>query len=644
MSAVGKKSPSNGSSIIPAFVLSNPILHLLEKCKSFSQMKQIQSQMVLTGIIRDGLASSRLVAFCAMSESRDIDYCISILNSIENPNLFSWNFASRGCVDSGKPEVAFVLYKRMLGRGFRPDSYTYPLLLNACVGLGSCDLGLQIHGHVLKFGFDEFVVVHNATIHMFASIGELGLARQVFDESSVRDSVSWNSLINGYVKKGKAKEAMSVYEEMMEEGVKPDEVTMVGVILSCAQLENLKLGRGFHCYIEDNGLRLTVHLTNALLDMYVKCGDLEAARSLFDMSTEKTVVSWTTMIVGYSKCGCLETARKMFDAMPEKNVISWNAMMGIYVQAKSGKEALILFHEMQASDVEPDKVTMVHCLCACSQLGALDTGLWIHRYVEKNQIPLDVALGTALVDMYAKCGNLPKALDVFLKMPGRNSMTWTALICGLAFHGHARDAISYFSKMLDTGLMPDEITFIGVLSACCHGGLVDEGRAYFDQMTSKFSLRPQLKHYSCMVDLLGRAGLLKEALDLIESMPMVADAAVWGALFFACRIHGNICIAETAASKLLELDPSDSGIYVLLATMYREANMFEEGKNVMKMMQERRVEKIPGSSSIEVSGIFYEFIVRDRSHPKTEQIYECLSQLIKQLELADFQYTDAAFC
>ncbi|CAN1354749.1 Pentatricopeptide repeat-containing protein At2g22410, mitochondrial [Linum perenne] len=506
-------------------------------------MKQIQSQMVLTGIIRDGLASSRLVAFCAMSESRDIDYCISILNSIENPNLFSWNFASRGCVDSGKPEVAFVLYKRMLGRGFRPDSYTYPLLLNACVGLGSCDLGLQIHGHVLKFGFDEFVVVHNATIHMFASIGELGLARQVFDESSVRDSVSWNSLINGY-----------------------------------------------------------------------------------------------------SKCGCLETARKMFDAMPEKNVISWNAMMGIYVQAKSGKEALILFHEMQASDVEPDKVTMVHCLCACSQLGALDTGLWIHRYVEKNQIPLDVALGTALVDMYAKCGNLPKALDVFLKMPGRNSMTWTALICGLAFHGHARDAISYFSKMLDTGLMPDEITFIGVLSACCHGGLVDEGRAYFDQMTSKFSLRPQLKHYSCMVDLLGRAGLLKEALDLIESMPMVADAAVWGALFFACRIHGNICIAETAASKLLELDPSDSGIYVLLATMYREANMFEEGKNVMKMMQERRVEKIPGSSSIEVSGIFYEFIVRDRSHPKTEQIYECLSQLIKQLELADFQYTDAAFC
>ncbi|CAN1246013.1 Pentatricopeptide repeat-containing protein At2g22410, mitochondrial [Linum grandiflorum] len=607
-------------------------------------MKQIQSQMILTGVIRDGLASSRLVAFCAMSESRDIDYCISILNSVENPNLFSWNFASRGCVESGKPEGALVLYKRMLGRGFMPDSYTYPLLLNACAGLGSCDLGLQIHGHVLKFGFDEVVVVHNAMIHMFATIGELGIARQVFDESSVRDKVSWNSLINGYAKKGKAKEAIGIYEEMMEEGVKLDEVTMVGVILSCAQLENLKLGRGFHRYIEENMLRLTIPLTNALLDMYVKCGDLEAARSLFNMSTEKTVVSWTTMIVGYSKCGCLETARKMFDAMPEKNVISWNAMMGVYIQAKRGKEALILFHEMQASNIEPDKVTMVHCLCACSQLGALDTGMWIHRYVEKHRIPIDVALGTALVDMYAKCGNLPKALAVFLKMPGRNTMTWTALICGLAFHGHALDAISYFLKMVDTGLMPDEITFIGVLSACCHGGLVDEGREYFGQMTSKFGLHPQLKHYSCMVDLLGRAGLLKEALDLIESMPMVADAGVWGALFFACRIHENILIAERAALKLLELDPNDSGIYVLLATMYREANMFEEGKNVMKMMQERRVEKIPGSSSIEVSGIFYEFTVRDRSHTKTEQIYECLAHLIKQQELVEFQYADAAFC
>ncbi|CAI0412399.1 unnamed protein product [Linum tenue] len=643
-SALRNENQSSRSTI-PAFILSNPILHLLEKCKSISQLKQIQSQMVLTGWIADGQASSRLIAFCAMSQSRDIDYCISILDSIEEPNAFSWNFAARGCVESGRPEKAFVLYKRMLGRGFRPDSYTYPLLLNACAGLGLDYLGLEILGHVLKFGFDGVVVVHNATIHMFVSVGELGYARQVFDEGRVRDLVSWNSLINGYARKGKAREAMSVYKEMVEEQVKPDEVPMVGLLLACAQLGDLKLGRDFHGYVEENGLRLTVPLTNALLDMYVKCGDLVAARALFDKSKEKTVISWTTMIVGYAKCGFLETAREIFYAMPEKNVVSWNAIMGRYVQAKRGKEVLILFHEMQGSDIHPDKVTMVHCLCACSQLGALDTGMWIHRYIVKHQLPLDVALGTALVDMYAKCGNLPEAIDVFHNMPGRNTMTWTALICGLAFHGHALDAISYFLKMLDAGLMPDEITFIGVLSACCHGGLVDAGREYFDQMTSKFSLRPQLKHYSCMVDLLGRAGLLKEALDFIESMPMEADAAVWGALFFACRIHhGNIIIAERAASKLLELDPHDSGIYVLLATMYREANMFEEGRVVMKMMQERRVEKIPGSSCVEVSGIVYEFIVRDRSHPQTELIYECLTQMIKQLESLDFQSEDAAFC
>ncbi|KAJ6714033.1 PENTATRICOPEPTIDE REPEAT-CONTAINING PROTEIN [Salix viminalis] len=377
-------------------------------------------------------------------------------------------------------------------------------------------------------GFDKDMYLFNGIIHMLVSIGELGLAHKVFDDGCVRDLVSWNSLINGYVRRRQAREAMGIYQKMITEQVKPDE---------------------------------------------------------------------------------------LFHDMPEKNVVAWNAIIGSYVQANLSLEALELFREMQLSNMKPDKVTMLHCLSACSQLGALDTGIWTHNYIKKHNLSLDVALGTALIDMYAKCGNMTKALQVFNEMPRRNSMTWTAIIGGLSLYGNVNDAIFYFSKMIDIGLMPDEITFLGVLTACCHGGLVEEGRKYFDQMKSRFNLSPQPKHYSCMVNLLGRAGLLEEAEELIKTMPMEADAMVWGALFFACGIHRNLVIGERAASKLLELDPHDSGIYVLLANMYKEAGKWEDAHNIRKMMNERGVEKTPGSSSIEMTssqafklkpnGIFY---------------------------------------
>ncbi|XLR28040.1 hypothetical protein HN51_041359 [Arachis hypogaea] len=237
--------------------------------------------------------------------------------------------------------------------------------------------------------------------------------------------------------------------------------------------------------------------------------------------------------------------------------------------------------------------------------------------------------------MYAKCGNIDRALQVFQELPQRNCLTWTTIICGLAFNGNSRDAIYYFLEMIRIGLMPDEITFLGVLSACCHGGLVEEGRKYFSQMSSKFNIFPKLKHYSCMVDLLGRAGHLEDAEELIRNMPIEADAVVWGALFFACRVHGNVQIGERAAMKLLEMDPQDSGNYVLLASMYSEAKMWKEARSARKLMKERGVDKLPGCSSIEINGIVHEFVVKDALHPQSEMIYESLISLTKQLELLE---------
>ncbi|KAK1587759.1 hypothetical protein Q3G72_016534 [Acer saccharum] len=493
-----KQKPTNWNTT-HSFVLQNPLLSLLEKCKSLSQLKQIQAQTIITGLISDGFALSRLIAFCAISESKDLHYCTNILFKTENPNVFSWNVAIRGFSESDTMREAVFLYKRMLRNGgSRPDHYTYPMLFKVCAGLGLKFTSHEILGHVLKLGFDAHIYVHNAVIHMLVSCGELGMARKVFDESCVRDLVSWNSLINGYVRSGFSREAIRLYRDMELEGVQPDEVTMIGMVSSCAHLEDLNLGREFHRYIDESGMNLTVPLANVLMDMYIKCGKLEVAKAIFDNMTKKTIVSCTTMIVGYAKFGFLDTARKIFCEMPEKDVFPWNAIIGGYVQAKCSKEALALFHEMQASNVKPDEVTMVLCLSACSQLGALDVGIWIHHFIEKKNLYLNVVLGTALVDMYAKCGNITKAL------------------------------------------------------------------------------------------------------------------------------------------QLLKLDPHDSAIYVLLANMYVDANMWEEARKARKMMKDRGVEKTPGCSSIEVNGIVYEFIVRDKSHPESKQIYDCLVRLTKQAEVAGY--------
>lgn len=597
--------------------------------------------MIVTGLILDAFASSRLVAFCAISEAGNLDYCKTLLKNTPNANVFSWNVAIRGYSDSENPEESILLYKYMLSTcGSWPDNYTYPLLLRSCARLSLIWMGNEILGHILQLGFDSDIFVNNALIHMLVSCGELEVAHKVFGEIPVRDLVSWNSLISGYARSGRAHEALRMYQEMKAEKILPDEITMIAVVSSCAQLEDLMLGREFHQYIKDNKLNLTVPLANTLMDLYAKCGDLEAAQLLFYNIKKKTMVSWTTMIMGYAKFGDLETARQLFDEMPEKDVVPWNAIIGGYVQAKHSKEALAMFHKMQATNIKPDEVTMVNCLSACSQLGALDFGEWIHHYIRRHKLSVNVALGTALIDMYAKCGNIAKALQVFHQLQGQNTLTWTSIIAGLALHGNAHEAISYFLEMIDVGLMPDEITFIGVLSACCHGGLVEEGRNFFAQMTTRFNISPKLKHYSCMVDLLGRAGLLDEAEELIRNMPMEADTVVWGSLFFACRIHGNVDMGERAAMKLLELDPHDGGIYVLLANMYGEAKMWEHADRVRKMMRDRGVEKFPGCSSIQVNGGVCEFMIRDKSHPQWEQIFECLDRLTRQLEILDYAAGD----
>jgi pentatricopeptide repeat protein len=607
------------------------------------RLLQLHAHLLTAGLISSQSSlpfTSRLVAAFALSDDprhslSPLHHALALLASLPDP-ASSCNAALRAlslCTHHGLIARCLPLYRSLLLSSARPDHLTFPFLLKACARLQERNYGSAVLGHVFRLGFHADVFVINAAMHFLAVCAtSMDEARRLFDQSRVRDLVSWNTLIGGYVRRGVPGEALELFWRMAEDGeVRPDEVTMIGVVSGCGQLRDLELGRRLHGYVDSHGVRCTVRMMNVLMDMYVKCGDLERAKSIFERIDARTAVSWTTMIVGYAKFGMMDDARRVFDEMPERDAFPWNALMAGYVQCKQGKDALRLFHEMQEAKVEPDEITMVNLLSACSQLGALEMGMWVHRFIDRNRLSLGVALGTSLVDLYAKCGNIEKAIHVFKEIPQKNALTWTAMICGLANHGHAIEAIEYFRRMIELGLQPDEVTFIGVLSACCHAGLVKEGRHFFSLLVSKYHLERKMKHYSCMIDLLGRAGHLDEAEHLVNTMPMEPDAVVWGAIFFACRMHGNISLGEKAAMKLVELDPSDSGIYVLLANMYAEANMRKKADKVRVMMRHLGVEKVPGCSCIELNGVVHEFVVKDKSHTDSNAIYDCLHEITLQI-------------
>ena len=523
------------------------------------------------------------------------------------------------------------MYRKFLSSEARPNSLTFPCLFKVCAKKRSIVPGFQILGHVVKFGMIDDAFICNSAIHMLCNCGFLESARQMFDLMPERDLISWNSMINGYLKGGRPGEALDLFAKMEME---PDEVTMIAVVLCCSALRDLNLGREFHRSIEERskGLEFSLALSNSLLDMYVKCGSLEEAELLFLKTKGRTIVTWTTMISGYLKLGSVDVALDLFNDMLDRDIVTWNVMIGGFVQLGRPKDALTFFNRMQNSSVDPDEITMVNILSACAQLGAIDLGFWVDRFMRKHNFLMNVALGTALIDMYAKCGNIERARLVFSQMPEKNALTWTAMINGLAIHGLGHEAIHYFSMMISSGLTPDGVTFLGVLSACSHSGLVDPGRHYFDLMQQKFDLSPGLKHYSCKVDLLGRAGLLEEAENLVNEMPMKADAVIWASLFFASRFHRNVEMGERAAKKLLTLDKGDGATYVLLSGMYVEVNLWNEARKVRQLMNQRGLEKVPGCSSIEVNGKVHEFKVRDREHPLCLEIYACASLLFEHMK------------
>ncbi|XP_031488612.1 pentatricopeptide repeat-containing protein At1g31430 [Nymphaea colorata] len=594
---------------------------LLQNCKSLKELKQIHCRIFRTGLHQSEIAVSRLISFCAISKPQNLRYAELLASIIDPPWLFIFNVMIRAYVKVGSFGKALKMYAKLLGEGLVPDNFTYPLVLKAIGGLLAVEDGKKCHATIMKTGFLLDPFVRSALVGMYAEMGRLNSGLQVFDEMPERDVVSWNVLICSYVKAGRPTDARDAFERMGKERIRPDEATLLSTLSACGSLGDLDLGKRIHSYIYWN-IGSSVVLDNALMDMYCKCGNILSARIIFDRMNGKNMISWTTMIAGYVGHGRLHDARQLFDECLERDVILWTAMINGYTKFSRFNEALDLFRRMQVLRIKPDKFTVVTVLTVCAHLGALEQGEWLHKYIEENRIKIDAFVGTALLDMYAKCGCIEKSLDVFWKIKQKDAAAWTAMICGLAMNGRTHKALQFFEDMRRVALKPDDIAFIGILSACSHGGLVEEGQRYFNLMKNEYGFQPQVEHYGCMVDLLGRAGLLAKAEQLIEQIPDASDCLpLWGSLLSACRIHGHVEMGERIMKRFNLSASSNPGIHTLLSNIYAAANRWEDVNKVRRIMKDTSIGKIPGCSSVEVSGTVHVFLAGDTLHPQTEEIY-----------------------
>ncbi|XAR57854.1 hypothetical protein NMG60_11026138 [Bertholletia excelsa] len=605
---------------------------LLEKCLNMRELIQLHAQIIVHGLTEENLTYSKVISFCAISEAGDLRYAQLLFDEITEPNRFMYNSLIRGYSNSKDPLKAISVYRRMIGSGVSPNEFTLPFVLKACACKAAYLDGVVVHGQAIKLGIDSQVCVQNALISVYVACGLICCARRVFDDICDKTLVSWNSMIGGYSKLGCCREAILLFQEMRHVGIEPDQFTLVSLLSVSSQTFNLDLGRYVHFYIEITKARADIYVQNALVDMYAKCGDVHTAQTYFDQMPAKNVVSWTSMVSGYAKHGHIECAREIFEQMPLKNVVSWNSMISGYIQVGCYREALCLFHEMHHSDVVPDETTLINILSACSQLGDLVMGKNTHDYICNNRVTPSVSLVNAIIDMYAKCGALDNALDLFLAMPEKNLVSFNVVIGALALHGCGFKAVEFFEKMQDDMIRPDGITFTGLLSACSHSGLVDIGRYYFERMTFIYGIIPEIEHYACMVNLLGRGGLFEEAIGLIGGMTMKPDVVVWGALLSACRVHGNTEIVKLILKQLLELKPYSGGLYVLLSNIYSEAQRWEDVHKIRKLMKDHGIEKDNAISSVEINGQVHEFMVDDKNDKISSDIHVILDQLMDHLK------------
>lgn len=413
---------------------------------------------------------------------------------------------------------------------------------------------------------------------------------------------------------------------------RPNEFVYPLVLRACSAELGLNLFKSVHGHAIKSGFGEFDVLQTSFVDGYVKLGDVQIARKLFDGMSEKTVFSWTALVSGYARGGKMGNAIALFDQMPERDVPSWNAIISGCAQNGFYSEAVMFFQKMVESSVKPNATTVFCILSACGHIGMLRLGKLVHGYAYRNHTCFNFFVVNALIDMYGKCGSLKEAQWIFENLSDKSLTTWNSLINCFALQGHSKSAILAFDKMLEAGVAPDEITFVGLLNACTHGGLVNHGLNYFHDMTYEYSIEPSIEHYGCIVDLLSRAGRFPEAIDIINNMKIKPDEVVWGSLLSGCRIHRQYDLAEVAIKELLKLDPDNADYIIMLANLYSENGMWDEMRRTRKVMRNIEGKKLPGCSWVEVNKKTRLFYSCDKAHPESDEIYMVLDDLREIME------------
>ncbi|KAM0008524.1 putative tetratricopeptide-like helical domain superfamily, DYW domain-containing protein [Helianthus debilis subsp. tardiflorus] len=512
---------------------------------------------------------------------------------------------------------------------------------------------------------------YNAMLKAYSKMGSADDLQGLFRSIPCRDSVSYNTVIAGFATKGRVNEALEVFVEMQKEGVEVTGYSYVSVLNACSWVLDLRRGKQVHGKIVACGLVFNGFVCNALTDLYAKCGEIDAARWLFDRMRNQNVVSWNLMISGYMKNGLPEksielfsemklsgvkpdvvtnsnvlgaffqtkrihAAQKLFSEIEKKDTISWTTMIVGHVQNGKEEDALVLFNDMLTANVKPDKFTISSVVSSCARLASLFYGQTIHGKSVHMGVDNDTLVSSALVDMYSKCGEPTEARKIFDTIHSKSTVSWNSMILGYAQNGKDLEALTLYEEMLNNGIKPDSITFVGVLSACIHEGLTERGEQYFHSMTKQHGIIPTSDHYACLINLLGRSGCVDKAVETIKGMPYKPDSLIWSTLLSVCKLNGDIEHGEMAAKELFELEPFDAEPYITLSNMYAANGRWKDVAAMRSVMNSNKIKKFAAFSWVEIDGKVHKFVSEDRAHPESEAIYRELKRIIRKLLKAGF--------
>ncbi|RCV34050.1 hypothetical protein SETIT_7G131800v2 [Setaria italica] len=617
---------------------------------------EVHGLAVKSGLDKSTLVANALIgmyAKCGM-----LDSALQVYEWLqEGRDVASWNSVITGCVQNGRTLEALELFRGMQRSGFSMNSYTAVGVLQVCAELALLNLGRELHAALLKCD-SEFNIQLNALLVMYAKCSRVDSALRVFHQIDEKDYISWNSMLSCYIQNGLYAEAIDFFHEMLQHGFQPDQACVVSLTSALGHLRWLNNGREVHAYaikhslhtdlqssrhFEALGMFREVQKQGIKVDSMMIGSILETCSGLKSLSLLKQVHSYAIrnglldlilknrLIDIYGDCREVHHSLNIFQTVEKKDIVTWTSMINCCANNGLLNEAVSLFTEMQKANIEPDSVALVSILVAVAGLSSLTKGKQVHGFLIRRNFPIEGPVVSSLVDMYSGCGSMNYATKVFYGAKYKDLVLWTAMINATGMHGHGKQAIDIFERMLQTGLTPDHVCFLALLHACSHSKLVDEGKYYLDMMMSKYRLKLWQEHYACVVDILGRSGRTEEAFMFIESMPMKPTSVVWCALLGACRVHKNHDLAVVAANKLLELEPDNPGNYILVSNVFAELGKWNDVKEVRARMEELGLRKDPACSWIEIGNNVRTFTARDHSHRDSEAIHLKLAEITEKL-------------